>query len=142
MTKGRLFLCYDRELKTECFGECGGRRGLQGVHRFHKFPSTNSPPTALGLKRHGSFILVTALSCWEHSQIKLNPVKTPSIWAQEEKLFMGLSCSSKRGVPTFATSTQVSLVSPYLPEEGQNPSMALPVNFPPGNTEAVTSFRA
>lgn len=91
VTKGRLFLCYGRELKNECFSECGERRGLQGVHRFHKFPSMNSPSTALGVKCHGSFILVTAVSCCEHSQIKLYLVKTPLI-----ELFMGLSCSSKR----------------------------------------------
>lgn len=71
------------------------RRGLQGIHRFHKFPSVNSPSTALRVKNHGSFILVTIESCCEHFWVKLYLVKTPSIQAQEEKLFMGLSCSSK-----------------------------------------------
>lgn len=55
------------------------RRGLQGIHRFHEFPSRNSPATAFRVKCHGSFILVTIVSCCERSQIKLYFVKTPSI---------------------------------------------------------------
>lgn len=46
----------------------------------------NSPSTALGMKCHGSFLLVTIVSCCEHSQIKLYFVETPSAWAQEKNI--------------------------------------------------------
>lgn len=123
------------------------RRRLQGIHRFHRFPSVNSPSTSPGVKRHGPFTVVTIVSCCEHFWIKLYLVKTPSIRTQEEKFVMGLSCSSKSWkakvwfLPLQPASGFHLQLLIFLRKD-KTPPMAFPVNFLPGKPEAVTSFRA
>lgn len=94
------------------------------------------------MKSHGSFTLVTIVSCCEHSQIKLDFVKTPATWAQEEKKSWVFLAPQRVYFLPFQPASRFLLQFLILLRKDKTPPMTLPVNFLPGNPKAVTLFRA